>query len=91
MSIICAAAFRSYRLSRVLRDHPALGDVGRITLLDSLASVRLVLWDETRRRLISFRQLRFAVRLSLAGTAWCRLHHPMCGGPFCEFENQRVI
>ena len=47
-----------YRLSRVLRDHPALGDVGRITLLDSLASVRLVLWDETRRRLISFRQLR---------------------------------
>jgi omega-6 fatty acid desaturase (delta-12 desaturase) len=47
-----------YRLSRVLRDHPPLKDVGRIGLLDSLASVRLVLWDETQRRLISFRQLR---------------------------------
>ena len=47
-----------YRLPRVLRDHPELKNVGRITLLDSLASVRLALWDETQRRLISFRQLR---------------------------------
>ena len=47
-----------YRLSRVLHDHPDLRDVGRITLLDSLTSVRLVLWDETRRRMISFRELR---------------------------------
>ena len=47
-----------YRLPRVLRDHPELKNVGRIRLLDSLASVRLALWDETQRRLISFRQLR---------------------------------
>jgi omega-6 fatty acid desaturase (delta-12 desaturase) len=47
-----------YRLSRILRDHPELKDVGRITLLQSLACVRLALWDESRRRMISFRQLR---------------------------------
>ncbi len=43
-----------YRLPRVLRDHPELRSVGRLTLLQSFACVRLVLWDETRRRLISF-------------------------------------
>jgi omega-6 fatty acid desaturase (delta-12 desaturase) len=47
-----------YRLSGVLRDHPELKDVGRITLLESIGCVRLVLWDEARRRMISFRQLR---------------------------------
>jgi omega-6 fatty acid desaturase (delta-12 desaturase) len=47
-----------YRLPRVLRDHPELGRVSRLTLLESLASVRLVLWDQERRRLISFRELR---------------------------------
>ena len=50
-----------YRLDRVLHDHPELNNVGRITLLESLACVRLVLWDETRRRMISFRQLRIAL------------------------------
>ena len=45
-----------YLLDRVLRDHPELRDVGRLTLLDSLACVRLVLWDETHKRMISFRQ-----------------------------------
>jgi acyl-lipid omega-6 desaturase (Delta-12 desaturase) len=47
-----------YRLPRVLRDHPELRAVGRLTLLKSLACVRLVLWDERRGRLISFRELR---------------------------------
>jgi omega-6 fatty acid desaturase (delta-12 desaturase) len=47
-----------YRLPRVLRDHPELCAVGRLTLLKSLACVRLVLWDERRCRLISFRELR---------------------------------
>jgi omega-6 fatty acid desaturase (delta-12 desaturase) len=46
-----------YRLARILQDHVALKDVGRITLLDSLACVRLALWDETQGRMISFRQL----------------------------------
>ena len=47
-----------YRLQRVLRDHPELNAVGRLTLVQSLGCVRLVLWDEERRRLISFRELR---------------------------------
>jgi omega-6 fatty acid desaturase (delta-12 desaturase) len=51
-----------YRLGHVLRDHSELGDVGRITLRQSFGCVRLVLWDETRRRMISFRQLRAALR-----------------------------
>jgi omega-6 fatty acid desaturase (delta-12 desaturase) len=47
-----------YRLPRVLRDHPELRDVGHITLLQSFRCVRLVLWDETQRRLVSFRDIR---------------------------------
>ena len=46
-----------YRLPRVLRDHPELRDVGRITLLQSFGCVRLVLWDEAQRRLVSFREI----------------------------------
>lgn len=53
-----------YRLPSVLRDHPELTAVGRLTLLQSLACVRLVLWDEGRRRLISFRELRAARRIA---------------------------
>ena len=47
-----------YRLPQALRDHPDLVNVGRLTLGQSLASVRLVLWDETARRIITFRELR---------------------------------
>ena len=47
-----------YRLPRVLSDHPELKAVGRLTLVQSFGCVRLVLWDESRRRLISFRELR---------------------------------
>ena len=47
-----------YRLPSVLHDHPELGEVGRLTLRESFGCVRLVLWDEQGRRLISFRDLR---------------------------------
>jgi acyl-lipid omega-6 desaturase (Delta-12 desaturase) len=47
-----------YRLPSVLRDHPELGRVGRLTLIESFRCVRLVLWDESRQRLISFREMR---------------------------------
>jgi acyl-lipid omega-6 desaturase (Delta-12 desaturase) len=47
-----------YRLARVLRDHPELKGVGRLTLLESLACVPLALWDERNRRLISFEELQ---------------------------------
>jgi omega-6 fatty acid desaturase (delta-12 desaturase) len=44
-----------YRLPEVLRDHPELKEVGRrLTLGESLACVRLALWDEERRRMVSF-------------------------------------
>jgi len=41
-----------------LRDHPELRSVGRLTLWQSFRCVRLVLWDETQRRLVSFREVR---------------------------------
>lgn len=47
-----------YRLPVALRNHPDLKKVGRLSLGQSLLCVRLVLWDEAGRRLISFRELR---------------------------------
>src|SRR5579863_4583637 len=47
-----------YRLPQVLRDHPQLAAVARLTLFQSLRCVRMVLWDEKRQRLISFREMR---------------------------------
>ena len=44
-----------YRLPEVLRDHPELAGIGRITIRDSLKCVKLVLWDERRQKLVSFR------------------------------------
>ncbi|MCC5857353.1 MAG: fatty acid desaturase [Ectothiorhodospiraceae bacterium] len=43
-----------YRLPEVLRDHPGLRSVSRLTLRQSLGAVRLSLWDEEKRRLVSF-------------------------------------
>ncbi len=47
-----------YRLPEVLRDKPELGQIGRLTLLQSFRAVRLVLWDEQKRGLVSFREAR---------------------------------
>ncbi len=44
-----------YRLPEVTRDIPALATMSQVTLRDSLGTVRLVLWDEEKRRLVSFR------------------------------------
>jgi omega-6 fatty acid desaturase (delta-12 desaturase) len=46
-----------YRLPRVLREYPELRRVSRLTLLQSFQCVRLTLWDESRRRLVSFREI----------------------------------
>jgi omega-6 fatty acid desaturase (delta-12 desaturase) len=43
-----------YRLPEVLRDHPQFADVGRITLKESFKTTRLTLWDEEKRRLVTF-------------------------------------
>ena len=45
-----------YRLRQVLRDHPELHSIGRVTLAQSLRTVRLALWDETKQKLVSFRE-----------------------------------
>ncbi len=52
-----------YRLGQVLRDFPQLRQRGRVTLLQSLRTVKLTLWDEGSRRLISFREAAPAMLL----------------------------
>jgi omega-6 fatty acid desaturase (delta-12 desaturase) len=47
-----------YRLPKVLKDFPELSTIGRLTLMESFRAVRLTLWDELERRLISFREFR---------------------------------
>jgi omega-6 fatty acid desaturase (delta-12 desaturase) len=47
-----------YRLPAVLRALPELAQLNRLTLRDSVRTVRLALWDEQARRLISFREAR---------------------------------
>lgn len=47
-----------YRLPEVLRDHPELRDIGRLTLGESFGCVRLTLWDQREGRLISFREMK---------------------------------
>ena len=57
-----------YRLGEVLRDYPELRSVGRLTVWQSLGCVRLVLWDERLRRLISFSEMKalYGAGLTLA-------------------------
>jgi omega-6 fatty acid desaturase (delta-12 desaturase) len=47
-----------YRLPQVLKDLPVLASVSRVTVRESLSTVSLVLWDEEKRRLISFKEAR---------------------------------
>ncbi|MEO0327731.1 MAG: fatty acid desaturase [Pseudomonadota bacterium] len=47
-----------YRLPEVLRDHKELAESNRMTIRQSLHSIRLHLWDEESRRLVSFAQAK---------------------------------
>ena len=47
-----------YRLPQVLKDHPHLHAMSRITLPDTVKAMKLTLWDEPSARLVSFRQAR---------------------------------
>jgi omega-6 fatty acid desaturase (delta-12 desaturase) len=49
-----------YRLAEVMRDIPALASCSRLSVRESLRTVRLVLWDEKGRRLISWKEARKA-------------------------------
>jgi omega-6 fatty acid desaturase (delta-12 desaturase) len=51
-----------YRLPEILRTYPELRNIGRLTLWQSLVCVRLTLWDEETRRMLSFREARAAWR-----------------------------
>jgi len=47
-----------YRLPQVLRDFPELTRIRRLTLMQSFVCVRLRLWDESQRKLVSFSEAR---------------------------------
>ena len=44
-----------YHLAKVLKEFPELKEIERLTFIQSLKSVRLTLWDEKTKRLISFK------------------------------------
>ncbi len=48
----------NYRLQRAHDENPEFHEVTRVRFRDTLRLVRLALWDEERRRLIGFRELR---------------------------------
>ena len=50
-----------YRLPEVLEDQPRLGQVNQLGWREVRQAVRLVLWDEEKQLLISFRRLRSEV------------------------------
>ncbi|MCU0800585.1 MAG: fatty acid desaturase [Rhodobacteraceae bacterium] len=50
-----------YRLPEVLRDFPALAAAQRMTIRESLENMRLHLWDENGRRLLTWRQARAVI------------------------------
>jgi omega-6 fatty acid desaturase (delta-12 desaturase) len=52
------ARIPNYRLTEVLRAHPELWSVPKLTFLQSLRCARLALWDETHRKLVGFRRIR---------------------------------
>jgi len=47
-----------YRLPEVLRDHAELAEAQRLTIRESLKSVKLNLWDEKLQKLMSFAEVR---------------------------------
>ena len=47
-----------YRLPQIIKDHPSLSENQRLTIRESLASVKLHLWDEAERRLITYKEAK---------------------------------
>ncbi len=47
-----------YRLPEVIRDHPVLGEIKRLTLWESFKCANLHLWDESQHRLVRFKEVR---------------------------------
>ena len=53
-----SARIPNYRLQQCLDENPQLQHVTQITIWDGIKTLRLALWDEDSRRLISFREAR---------------------------------
>ncbi|UZK64928.1 fatty acid desaturase [Sphingomonas sp. M1-B02] len=53
-----SSAVPFYRLPAVLKARPEFETINRLTIRQSLKLVRLVLWDEASKRMVSFRGLR---------------------------------
>ena len=53
-----SSAIPFYRLPQVLKDHPELKDISRITLWQSFKFARLKLWCEAQQKLVTFREAR---------------------------------
>lgn len=47
-----------YHLPRILKTYPELKSVGRLTFVQSLKCVRLALWCETQKRMVSFQAVK---------------------------------
>jgi omega-6 fatty acid desaturase (delta-12 desaturase) len=45
-----------YRLPEALEQHPALRELNRFTAVEAWGTLRLALWDESRRVMVSFRE-----------------------------------
>lgn len=52
-----------YNLPKILKNHPELKKIGRLTIWNSIKCIPLTLWDEQQKKLLSFRE---AHRLSLS-------------------------
>ncbi len=53
-----SARIPNYRLQQCLDENPQLQQVTRISIWDGIKTLRLALWDEESRRLVSFREAR---------------------------------
>ncbi|WP_409433196.1 fatty acid desaturase [Litorimonas sp. RW-G-Af-16] len=53
-----------YHLPKILKAHPELTQVGRLTLWDSFKCVKLALWCETRQKMTSFKARHMPVAVS---------------------------
>jgi omega-6 fatty acid desaturase (delta-12 desaturase) len=64
-----ASKIPNYRLRACFEQNPEFQQVERLTMLGSLKCARLALWDEDRRKLVSFRTLRRGSSLTQASTS----------------------
>jgi omega-6 fatty acid desaturase (delta-12 desaturase) len=55
-----SARIPNYRLQRAHEENPMFHTVPTLTLWDGMRAVRLKLWDEDQKRLVSFAQARRA-------------------------------